>query len=216
MKITTNQLRKIIAEEVSKVKNKRNLSEAMTRITQEEVEAWKKGDWGYVAGDDVQYRTDSEDTERFLHGEEPHDDEGSMIKSRLYSMKDMAKDVCDIVNPADQLPGWVQDHIAVAHENLQQVHGYLMGQQHATEHGMMESKKNLTEAHARVTKEEMNAWMRGDWGFVSEAADDNVKDPDETPGAWAADYKECNICGFDHRYDPADALAVHKEKNKPM
>jgi hypothetical protein len=27
---------------------------------------------------------------------------------------------------------------------------------------------NLNEAHARVTQEEMRAWMRGDWGFVSE------------------------------------------------
>ena len=52
MKITTNQLRKLIAEEVSKEKNKRNLSEAMTRITQEEIEAWKKGDWGFVSESD--------------------------------------------------------------------------------------------------------------------------------------------------------------------
>lgn len=141
------------------------VNEAMSRITPDEVEAWKSGDWGYNADDKVDH---PESSERFLHGEDPHDDEGSMVKSRLYSMKEMAKDVCDILNPSDQLPGWVQDHISVAHENLQQVHGYLMGKEHSMEHGMMESKKALSEAHNRVTREEMDAWMRGDWGFVSE------------------------------------------------
>jgi hypothetical protein len=33
---------------------------------------------------------------------------------------------------------------------------------------------NLNEAHARVTQEEMRAWMRGDWGFVSET--DSIED----------------------------------------
>lgn len=176
-------IREAIDEELS---NKGMLSEAMTRITSEEVEAWKKGDWSFVSGekleedhthmDHMDADMGGEDADRFLHGHEhghPHDDEGSMVKSRLYSMKEMAKDICDIVKPEDQLPGWVQDHISVAHENLQQVHGYLMGQQHATEHETTmdhigESKKNLSEAHSRVTREEMDAWMRGDWGFVSE------------------------------------------------
>lgn len=67
------------------------------------------------------------DPQRFLHGEDPEDDEGSMVKGRLYSMKEMAEEVCELLHSGDQLPGWVQDHIAVAHENLQQVHGYLTG-----------------------------------------------------------------------------------------
>lgn len=226
MKLTTTQLRNIIRESVkAELGSKKNLNEAMSRITAEEVEAWKKGDWGYVAGDEPVQDHDMmdmaapsmEDPERFLHGKEPHDDEGSMVKSRLYSMKDMAKDICDIINPADQLPGWVQDHISVAHENLQQVHGYLMGQQHAAEHGMMESKKTLSEAHTRVTQEEMNAWMRGDWGFVSEAAEESSHDELYlSPGQRAADYEECSVCGFDHGYEPAAALAAHKELGKPM
>lgn len=178
MKITTAQLKQIIAEEIaSAVGNKKNLSEAMARITPDEVEAWKNGDWGYVAGDEQSHMDlGSEDHDRFLHGKDGHDDEGAMVKSRLYSMKEMAKDICEILNSEDQLPGWVQDHVSVAHENLQQIHGYLMGQQHAMEQGheketdvpMMESKKTLSEAHNRVTREEMDAWMRGDWGFVSE------------------------------------------------
>lgn len=187
MKITAEQLKKIIRETVeSELNEKKNLSEAMTRITAEEVEAWKKGDWGYVAGDEVAQdddvdhgmmdMTDSQDTERFLHGHEhghPHDDEGAMVKSRLYSVKEMAHDLCDTIENEDQLPGWVQDHISIAHENLQQVHGYIMGQQNAVEHGKQldrigEAKTTLSEAHNRITKEEMDAWMRGEWGFTSE------------------------------------------------
>lgn len=187
MKITATQLRRIIKEELTLVlkeddsdfdkddvlgvfnglakSDKNKMNEAMSRITPDEVEAWKSGDWGYNADDKVDH---PENPERFLHGEDPHDDEGSMVKSRLFSMKQMAGDVCDVLSPNDQLPGWVQDHISVAHENLQQVHGYLMGQQHSMDHGMVESKKALSESHNRITKEEMNAWMRGDWGFNSE------------------------------------------------
>jgi hypothetical protein len=175
MKITPAKLRQIIKEELSRALKedescpKDTMNEAMSRITPDEVEAWKSGDWGYVSGDEPHHvDTGSEDPNRFLHGKDGHDDEGAMVKSRLHSMKDMSKDICDVVQPEDQLPGWVQDHISVAHENLQQVHGYLMGKQHSMEHGVMESKKNLTEAHNRVTREEMDAWMRGDWGFVSE------------------------------------------------
>jgi len=170
MKLTSTQLKKIIAEEIKNaLSEKKSLNEAMSRITAEEVEAWKKGDWSFVAGDEASHvEMGNEDPNRFLHGKDPHDDEGSMVKSRLYSMKEMAADICDILNSQDQLPGWVQDHISVAHENLQQVHGYLMGQEHATGHEVAESKKPLAESHNRVTKEEMHAWMRGDWGFVSE------------------------------------------------
>jgi hypothetical protein len=179
MKLTTKSLRSLINEVVEEMRHSQQgtdkfssraekeivMNEAMSPITHDEVQAWKSGDWGYVSGDE---QHSHEDPDRFLHGEDPHDDEGSMVKSRLYSMKEMAADVCDVLNSSDQLPGWVQDHISVAHENLQQVHGYLIGKQHSMDHGMMESKKTLSEAHNKVTREEMDAWMRGDWGFISE------------------------------------------------
>lgn len=69
-----------------------------------------------------------EDEERFLHGYEhgePHDDEGGMAKSRLLRMKKMAVMLCKLLKDDDQLPAWVQDHLAVAHENLEQVFGYM-------------------------------------------------------------------------------------------
>ena len=65
------------------------------------------------------------DPRRFLHGEDPSDSEGGMVKSKLQSLIKMAGEIHDLLQPMDQLPGWVQDHISVAHENVQQAHGYL-------------------------------------------------------------------------------------------
>lgn len=131
MKLTATMLRKLIAEEISKAQpKKKNLSEAMNRITEDEMAAWKSGNWGYVAGDEPEPAVDFDDDDRFLHGSEHGeavDDEGYMAKSQLASMKEMAYEVCELLDGDDQLPGWVQNHLAVAHENLQQVHGYLTG-----------------------------------------------------------------------------------------
>jgi len=192
MKLTAIQLRNIIREEVKKATlGKKNLSEGMTRITEDEVAAWKKGDWGYVSGDVMP--EPGHDHQEFLHGSDeghPHDDEGYMVKSRMASMKKMAEDVCGLLDSEDQLPAWVQDHVAVAHENLQQVHGYLMGDEEMRSYqqsapvslekppmpiGESRNRKsnNLNEAHTRVTQEEMKAWMRGDWGFVSEDSEED-------------------------------------------
>lgn len=127
--------------------------------------------------------TGGKDPQRFLHGSKsghPHDDEGYMVKSRMASLKKMAADLCGLLDNEDQLPGWVQDHIAVSHENLQQVHGYLMGDEEMRSHNKspqqmmpMESKSPrkgmMLEGHTRITPEEMTAWMGGDWGYVGEA-----------------------------------------------
>jgi len=146
MKLTATMLRDLIAEEISKARpQKKNLSEAMNRITEDEMAAWKSGNWGYVAGDETEPAVDFDDDDRFLHGSEhgeAHDDEGYMAKSQLASMKEMAYEVCELLDGDDQLPGWVQNHLAVAHENLQQVHGYLTGDakmqayEEEEEHGM--------------------------------------------------------------------------------
>jgi len=71
------------------------------------------------------------DAKRFLHGEDPEDSEGAMAQSKLASLAEMSGDLISLLKPDDQLPGWVQDHISVAHENLQQVHGYMMGKDSA-------------------------------------------------------------------------------------
>ena len=160
------------------------IKEAITKITEDEMTAWKSGNLDYISGDNLQ--TDFEDDDRFLHGSEygePIDDEGYMVKSQLASMKDMAYEICSLLDSNDQLPGWVQNHISVAHENLRQVHGYLTGdaKMQAYEDSelpttalvpMPESKKRrlkaLAEGHARITEEELNAWHMGNWNFVSD------------------------------------------------
>ena len=187
MKLTATQLRKIIKEEVSLAK--------------------------------------SGDSTRFLHGSEsghPHDDEGYMVKSRITSMKKMAEDICALLDSGDQLPGWVQDHIAVSHENLQQVHGYLMGDEAMRGHESspaqmmpMEAKTHrkgmILEGHARITAEEMQAWMGGDWGYVDEAfggsmpgRDDKFMHPAKPPAPL-----KCADCG--KKLTPADKDAYEAE-----
>ena len=151
MKLTATQLRKIIAEEVSLAK----------------------------AG--------GKDPQRFLHGFEsghPMDDEGYMLKSRMASVKEMAETICDLLETGDQLPAWVQDLVASAHTDLEHVKDYLVGDEKLRSYskdktpvGMpTESSSHrggmLLEGHARITPEEMNAWMTGDWGYVSEASED--------------------------------------------
>ena len=124
MKLTATMLRKIIAEEVSKTKTKKTLSEAITRITEDEMAAWKGGNWGYVAGDES-----GDDSEKFLHGYEsghPMDDEGNMIKGRMSGLKRMAEEICELTQDEDQFPAWVQDLVAQAHETLSHVHDYLL------------------------------------------------------------------------------------------
>jgi len=162
------------------------------------------------------------DPQRFLHGHEsghPNDDEGYMMKLRLVSIKKMAMEICELVEMGDQFPGWVQDHVAVAHENMHQIHGYLTGDEMIRQHSMKqpsiaEGLKRLDEAHSRITAEELDAWKSGNWGFISEADKEDAKDPNEYPGASAADYEPCKTCGFDHRYDPAEAMAAHKKDKK--
>jgi hypothetical protein len=175
-----------------------------------------------IIKEEIATMASSKDPERFLHGHEsghPNDDEGYMMKLRLASLKKMVMEICELVEMGDQFPGWVQDHVAVAHENMHQIHGYLTGDEMIRQHGVKqlsvaEGLKRIDEAHTRITSEEIAAWRSGDWGFISEADKDTIKDPNDQPGSWSADYEVCKSCGFDHRYEPAEALAAHKKKSK--
>lgn len=152
MKIRVSQLRQIIKEEVDaslspslveshRVRGNKRLSEAHARITEEEVAAWKSGDWGYVAGDSAEQP--GHDHNEFLHGYEsghPGDDEGYMIKSRMASLKKMAEEVCELLDSEDQLPAWVQDLVATSHNDLQHVRNYLTGDVEMRKHQMSPKK----------------------------------------------------------------------------
>lgn len=85
-------------------------------------------------------------TTRFLHGGQ--DPEGGMALSKLHRMCHMTQMLTDILHEDDQLPGWVQDHISVAHENLAQVFGYIEPQAAKTgaEKRLKDPKGGLTAA----------------------------------------------------------------------
>lgn len=116
----------------------------------------------------------ADDSTRFLHGADEgqaFDDEAEMVKIQLLQMSKMAEEVCELLRSGDQLPAWTQSHIAVAHENLRQVHGYLTGDAALDAGVQLEAKnhvKRLNESHARITQEEIQAWKNGDWQFMSE------------------------------------------------
>ncbi len=118
---------------------------------------------------------DQQDSQRFLHGAESggqaFDDEAGMAKSQLFSMKQMAEDLCGLLESGDQLPAWAQSHVAVAHENLRQVHGYIVGDA-AADSSDGHSTQRMSEAYSRITTEELNAWKNGDWGFNSSDVDE--------------------------------------------
>lgn len=114
--------------------------------------------------------------DEFLHKNSAgvfQDDEGQMIKSKMSSIKSMAYDICNVLDDEDQLPGWAQDHVSVAHENLQQVHGYLTG---------VSKQTPMHEGHSRITSAEMKQWSKGNWGFVSETV--SSIPPDQVRAVW--------------------------------
>lgn len=147
-----------------------------------------------IIKEEFESMTSGQDPQRFLHGFEsghPHDDEGYMIKSRMSDVKEMAGIICGLLQNDDQLPAWVQDLIASAHTDLEHVKDYLSndekmrrkGSEHSMFHTSVPSSDEmmstfeesrsrrggmLLEGHARITPEEMSAWMNGDWGYVAE------------------------------------------------
>lgn len=103
--------------------------ETLRRIIREEYESWGVGE---------------KDPTRFLHGEDPKDSEGAMAKGKLMSLCKMAEELAELLQDEDQLPGWTQDHISVAHENIQQVHGYMTGKAASDgQPGMSEGRRRL-------------------------------------------------------------------------
>lgn len=97
--------------------------------------------------------TGADDSRRYLHGYEaghPGDDEGYMAKSRLFSVSQMAEELCNLLKSGDQLPGWVQDHLAVAHENLQQIHGYMMGDEALRNQAMAPVQEHMDDTYFKL------------------------------------------------------------------
>lgn len=181
MRLTAKQLRNIIAEEVANLKQfdaravtsggdypdepyrmrresshrrGKRIAEGHARITEEEVAAWKSGDWGFNSQQDPA-TSKLDDHERFLHGSEsghPMDDEGYMVKSRMASMKTMAADICELLDAEDQLPGWVQDLVASSHSDMQHVHDYLMGDEEMRSNTMSPVQQKMPVGEGRFRR----------------------------------------------------------------
>ena len=79
MKLTALQLRRIIKEEVQKATGRKRLSESHSRITAEELAAWKSGDWGYVAEADHGMMVGRDD--KFMHPTKPPGMDGPKCES---------------------------------------------------------------------------------------------------------------------------------------
>jgi len=63
---------------------------------------------------------------KFLHDPSgAPEDEGEMAKKLLSRIQTMSQMLSEMLVAEDQLPGWVQSHITVAHENLAQVMSYM-------------------------------------------------------------------------------------------
>jgi hypothetical protein len=146
----------------------------LRKIIEEEVSLAKVGD---------------KDPQRFLHGFDsghPMDDEGSMTKSRMINIKDIAATICDLLESGDQLPAWCQDLIATSHNDLEHVKNYMLGDQKMRDKkakmdtqstvptGVMmvaseayvRKFNRLSESFARITEKEIQAWKNGDWGYI--------------------------------------------------
>jgi len=111
-----------------------------------------------------------------------------MAKSQLASMKEMAYEVCELLDYDDQLPGWVQNHIPVAHENLRQIHGYLTGDAKLMAHGEEEEQEHSMHAEAKgkgPTKKTAQKILKGTKTFKDKVKKvEKWADDPEAAAAW--------------------------------
>lgn len=123
MKITKEQLIKIINEEISLVKGEGGCS------AHNETQAPMLG----IASDDVP--CGCPDMAHYHNN-----DEGSMSRSQLMHMKGYAEELMHMISDQDDLPEWVEKKITLANDYIAKVKHYLEGEM-AREQGMLEDKK---------------------------------------------------------------------------
>lgn len=57
------------------------------------------------------------------------DDESDMAHGQLYSIKDLASKLCDIIDDGEQLDAWVQSKLTKAEDYLNSVYNYMRGEE---------------------------------------------------------------------------------------
>lgn len=68
---------------------------------------------------------------KYLHKPVEKQVEGPMALSQLHRIEHMSAMLQKMISEQDELPAWVQQHITVAQENLEQVVGYIEPKHHA-------------------------------------------------------------------------------------
>jgi len=138
-----------------------------------------------------EYMDDDNGSTFFLHGDE--DEEGAMAKGQLHRIKEISYMICDMVEEDDQLPAWVQSHIAIAYENLNQVLSYMEPKYHmSSEEDEDYDYEADYEEYDEYEDDEMMPMGEGLWDNVwaRRRAGKAPKKPGQkgfpSPGAWAA------------------------------
>lgn len=85
------------------IKSKMGMNEAMTRITEDEIAAWKKGDWGYVSGDNLTEARRAPSVEEVIAQYKMNETAWQMAKIDFEDMAD-GGDADGIRN--EYYPGW--------------------------------------------------------------------------------------------------------------
>ena len=66
------------------------------------------------------------------------DDESDMAHGQLYSVKDLADKLCNMIDDGEQLDAWVQAKLTKAEDYLNSVYNYLRGEEHEMDYDQPE------------------------------------------------------------------------------
>ena len=156
MKITTAQLRRIIREEVTKVLSESaGLSDEMLDINLDSLNPDQKRFLDNLLDmDSDQLASQYSDITKEMSGRRSMVSPGTTDAEVIKMIMDEAYPELDIYGYEPAVP---QKSLSTLTKN--KMKQMSMGESH---------DRNLNESHKPITKEEMDAWMRGDWGFISE------------------------------------------------
>lgn len=159
MKITIAQLRRIIQEEVTKVLSESaGLSDEMLDIDLGSLNPEQKRFLdNLLAMDSDKLVSQYSDITKEMSGRRSMVSTGTPDAEIIKMIMDEAYPELDIYGYEPDVP---QKSLSTLIKN--KMDQMSMGESH---------NRNLNESHKPITKEEMDAWMRGDWGFISEDAE---------------------------------------------
>lgn len=87
--------------------------------------------------------------------EKPEEKEGVSYKAKLEELVNMAKKACEEL-PEDELPSWVQDKIVIAKEHLNDILGWIHGEEEEKEGEEMGSNREMDSDEEQAEEPEIN------------------------------------------------------------